>query len=280
MVIVHGVDKHKFQKFRDYNVSQDALDAFIKRKDGAIAGATVARRKNWKVGQQGDLRKQLEIAFTITGIFSTGNEEQDNAVLTGFQYAQDSRGLRGWANVIYVKLRGDVRAEAVAAAIDAMTRGKGAYHTNTQAEKTFMSSMLEDLDDMMKISRTVIMITLFVVLAGIANTISMSVRDRTQQIGVMRTLGYSRRSILSLVMAESALISVFGGILGVIVAFAVLHLRDITVQTRTYNFAVSLNWIVVLIGLGIALLVGFAGGLLPAFSASRLKIVDALRSVD
>jgi ABC-type antimicrobial peptide transport system permease subunit len=108
----------------------------------------------------------------------------------------------------------------------------------------------------------------------------MSVRDRTQQIGVMRTLGYTRGSVLSLVMTESALISIIGGAIGTAVAFGFFQLRDITVQTRTYNFAVSLNWLVVLTGLGIAVLVGFAGGFLPALRASRLKIVDALRSVD
>jgi len=277
MVIVHGVDKLKFDKFRYYNLTDEALEEFRNRKDAALAGQTIAKRKGWKIGQHVDLKAQLGIQFTITGIFFTGNEEQDNTVFTGFEYAQDSRDSRGKANLIYIRLREGMQAEKVAAVIDAMPLS---IKTNTQAEKSFVSSMLEDLGDMIKISRTVIMITLIVVFAGIANTISMSVRDRTQQIGVMRTLGYTRRSILSLVMTESAIISLFGGILGSLAAFGIFQLRDITVQTRTYNFSVSLSWVVVLVGLGIAVLVGFAGGLLPALRASRLNIVNALRSID
>lgn len=277
MVIVHGVDKEKFGQFRHYIISPEALESFRARKDAALVGKTVAKRKGWKVGQQVDLTEQLGLRFTVVGEFFTGNEEQDNAALVGFEYAQDSREYRGWANLIYVKLREGAHAENVAAAIDSLPLP---VKTNSQAEKSFVSSMLEDLGDMITISRTVIMITLIVVFAGIANTISMSVRDRTQQIGVMRTLGYTRRSILSLIMTESALISVLGGILGSIVAFVVFQLRDVTVQTRTYNFGVSLSWAVVATALGIAVLVGFAGGFLPAYRASRLNIVEALRSVD
>jgi len=277
MVIVHGVDKRKFDKFRIYNISEKELADFRSMKDGAIAGQRIASRKGWKVGQQVDVRKQLDLQFTIAGIFYTGNEEQDNTVFTGFEYAQDSRDSRGWTNLIYIRLREGAKAEKTAAAIDAMPLS---IKTNTQAEKSFVSSMLEDLGDMIRISRLVILITLVVVFAGIANTISMSVRDRTQQIGVMRTLGFRRNSVLSLVMAESAMISVIGGILAAIAAFGVFHLTEVAVQSRTYNFTVSLSPATVVAGLGIAVLVGIAGGFLPARRASRLNIVESLRSVD
>ncbi|MFH1421794.1 MAG: FtsX-like permease family protein [Planctomycetota bacterium] len=277
MTIVHGVDKQKFDKFRYYNLSDKTLEEFRSCKDGAIAGATIAKRKGWRIGQEIDLREQLGIQFNITGTFFTGNEEQDNTVLVGFEYAQDSQNSRGWANLIYIKLHEDANTEAITKQIDSMPLS---VKTKTQPEKSFMGSMLEDLNDMIQISRTVILITLIVVLAGIANTISMSVRDRTQQIGIMRTLGFSRGTILSLVLAESTLISVLGGLFGCMAAFILFRFQDVTVQARTYNFQVSLSWVVVLTGLLIAAAVGFIGGILPAVRASRLKIIEALRSID
>jgi ABC-type antimicrobial peptide transport system permease subunit len=96
----------------------------------------------------------------------------------------------------------------------------------------------------------------------------------------MRTLGYPRRTILSLVLTESTLICLIGGLLGCLAAFAAFLFFDVTVQARTYNFGVSLNGWTVLVSLGIAVLVGVAGGFLPALRASRMNIVKLLRSVD
>jgi putative ABC transport system permease protein len=277
MVTVHGVDKQIFDKFRNYNLSPEALEKFRATRDGAVIGAVIAKRKSWKVGQQVDLRAQLGLFMTITGIFVSGNEEFDNAVITGIEYAQDMREMRGQTNLIYVKVRDGASAEQVAKQIDAMPLP---VSTMTNPEKTFMGNMIEDLNDMMRISQIVILIALAVVLTGIANTISMSARDRTQQIGVMRALGFKRRTILGMILAESAMMSITGGVVGCLAAFALFMFQDITVQTRMYNFSIPISWLVVTTGLGIALAVGLLGGILPAYNASRLKIIDSLRSVD
>ncbi|MFC1586946.1 ABC transporter permease [Planctomycetota bacterium] len=277
MVIVHGIDKHKFTAFRDYNLPPETLAAFQNQRNGALVGASVAKRKGWKAGEQIDLTTQIGFIFTINGIFLTENEEQDNTILVGFEFAQDTKDSRGTANLIYARVREGVRPEEVAAEIDSLPLP---VRTRTQPEKNFMSAMLEDLNDMMNISRTVILITLIVAFAGIANAIAISVRDRTQQIGIMRTLGFLRRTIMAMILTESVIISLIGGITGVVGAMIVFQLQNITVQTRTYNFAISLNWMVMLAGLGVALLVGFIGGVLPAWQASRLKIIDSIRSVD
>jgi|GEM_PF-1656764 len=277
MVTVHGVDKNKFYKFRNYNLSEQGLLMFRNRKDAALIGATIAKRKNWEVGQVLDLRSQLGILLTVSSIFFTGNEELDNAVLIDFEYAQDCRDKRGWANLIYVKLREGSKPEEVAAKIDlAMSPIK----TRTRGEKIFLSSMLEDLNDMMNISRLIVLITLVVVLAGIANSISISVRDRTAQIGVMRTLGFKRKTVLSLILAEASLVSVVGGLIGCISAFVVFQVTEVTIQTRIYNFAISLTGAVILYSITISVIVGLLGGFAPALHASRLKIVESIRSIN
>lgn len=271
------MDKQKFQLFRNYELPADRLEAFRQTRDGALVGATIAKRKGWEVGQQVDLRSQLGLMFTVSGVFFTGNEEQDNTIVADIEYVQDTLDGRGRANTFFVKLKEGADAEAVAEKIDAMPLPT---RTATQAEKAFVSAMIEDLSGMMSLAGLVILVTLAVVFVSVANTVSMTVRDRTRQIGVMRTLGFKRRSVLLLIVCESAFVALLGGALGAAASWAVFHLQEITVQTRTFNFAVSLDPQVVLKAVGIAMCIGVIGGLIPAFRASRMNIVRSLGTTD
>lgn len=270
------MDKQKFQKFRHYEVIEGSADDFKAARDGALAGASVARRKGWKVGSTVDLRAQFGLLFVVKGIFFSGNEEQDNTILADIEYVQDEMGTRGAANMVLVKLNPDARADDVAAQIDAMPLPT---RTTTQAEKAFVSGMIEDLGDMIDISRLVILLTLAVVFVSVANTVSMSVRDRVRQIGVLRTLGFTRLTVMALIVSEAALLCLAGGALGVLASFLVLTLQDVTVQARSLNLEVSMPLEVVGVALAVANAVGVLGSALPALRASRLKIVDALGSV-
>ncbi|MDC1142338.1 ABC transporter permease [Planctomycetota bacterium] len=199
--MVHGVDKTKFQKFRSYEITEGDMDGFMSARDGALVGASIAKRKGWKAGQDIDLRDQLGILLSVKGIFVSGNEEQNNTIIADMEYVQDQYDHRGRANIFMVKLKPTAKAEDVAADVDAMPFPTG---TNSQAEKAFVSGMIEDLGDMISLSRLVILITLLVVFLSVANTVSMSVRDRTRQIGMMRTLGFKRWMVLSIVVSEAA----------------------------------------------------------------------------
>ena len=276
-MIVHGIDKSKFERFRQYNVTEGSMDEFLAARDGALVGASIARRKGWKSGQVIDLRAQLGLLLAVKGLFFSGNEEQDNTILAGLEYVQDQYAARGKANQVLVKLAPDAKAEDVAAVIDAMPLPT---RTSTQAETAYVSGMIEDLGDMIAVSRLVILVTLMVVFVSVANTVAMSVRDRTRQLGMMRTLGFRRVEILGLVIGESALICAVGGTIGAILAWGALQFQDVTVQARTLNLAVSMPWQVPVTAVAVSAAIGALGGLLPAWRASRLKIVDAIGSVD
>jgi putative ABC transport system permease protein len=275
-VIVHGVDKHKFESFREYRLTGGSMEDFRAARDGALVGASIARRKSWNVGETVDLRGQLGLLLEVKGVFVSGNEDEDNTILAGMDYVQDQYNARGQANFVMVKLHPEARAETVAAAIDALPTPTG---TNSQAEKAFVSGMIEDLADMIALSRLVILLTLGVVLVSVANAVSMSVRDRTRQLGVMRTLGFRRGQILGLVMTEAALVCVLGGVLGVAGAWALIALQDISVQARSLHLTVSMPWAVAGYALLVSLGIGAAGSLVSGLRASRLKIVDAVSSV-
>lgn len=253
------------------------MDDFLTSKDGALVGASIAGRKGWKVGQTVDLTRQLGLTFVVKGIFASGNEEQDNTTLMDISYVQDRFDARGVANTIMIKLAGSARADDVAARIDALPKPVG---TMTQAEKAYVSGMIEDLSDLINVSRLVILITLAVVFVSVANTVSMSVRDRTKQIGVMRTLGFRRLSVLVLVTAEAAILCLAGGVIGVAAVWLLLRFQSVTVQARNLNLEVAMPIAVVLAALAVAAAIGIAGSFWPAWRASRLKIVDCLGSTE
>jgi len=276
-VIVHGVDKHKFEKFRDYRMVDGSRSAFMEARDGALVGSSIADRKSWKVGDTIDLRGQLGLLMEVKGIFFSGNEEQDNLVLAGLDYVQDQYDARGQANIVVVRVAEGARAEDVAAAIDALPLPTG---TNTQPELAFISGMIEDLGDMIALSRLVILITLLVVFVSVANSVSMSVRDRTRQLGVMRTLGFRRWQIMSLVVTEASMVCLVGGVVGVGAAWLAITFQDVTVQARSMNLTVQMPWDVMALALLASLAIGFGGSLFSGFRAARLKLVNAIGSVE
>ena len=271
------MDKSKFRRFRSYEIVSGSVEEFAAARDGALVGASIARRKGWKVGQRLDLTSLLGIAFEVKGIFFAGNEEQDNTILADLEYVQDQYNARGIANTIVVKLDPAVKAEDVAAQIDALPLPT---RTHSEAEKAFVIAMIEDLGEMMNLSYAVILLTLVVVLVSVVNAVSMSVRDRTPQLGMLRTLGFTRLGILRLVLLESALVALLGGLVGVGVAWLVLTLQEVTVQARTFNLEIALPWQVGALAIGMAAAVGLLGSVLPALRAARLNIVAAVGAVE
>ena len=229
------------------------------------------------MGETVDLRDQLGILFTVSGIFDSDDEQMNNVILSDMEYVQDQNNQRGRANTFMVKLKPDARAEDVAAEMDALPLPT---NTRSEPENAFVSGMLSDLSDMVALSRLVILITLIVVFVSVGNTVSMSVRDRTQQIGMLRTLGFKRFSITMMVVGEAGMVALIGGVVGAGVALAIINLYEIPLQGRLSNFAITLPSEVVLMGLGLAAGIGILGGILPAIRASRMKIVEALRRVD
>ena len=143
-----------------------------------------------------------------------------------------------------------------------------------------MSAAVEDLRQTLTLSHLVMVVTLGVLLVSIANTISMSVRDRVQEFGVVRALGFRRVHIVGMVMGESLLLGLLGGTLGLLSAFLLLNLQGWYYGILGVNVRIQVTPEVAVLALVISVGVGLLGGVLPAIGASRLKIVSSLRNVD
>jgi putative ABC transport system permease protein len=258
--------------------------AFLEDRTGCIVGDGLAKRFEWHLGDRIVLQPGIpqygsqDYAFTIRGIYRAGSSAVDNqSMMFQWKYADErstQQGLVGW----YVAQVADPdKAAQVSQAID-QRFANSPYETKTETEKAFsasFASMLGNLNVLLgSVALAVVITTLFV--AG--NTMAMSVRERTTEIAVMRTLGFQSSVIFGLVVGEGLVVAFLGGAIGAVVARLTIN-GEFLQMTGGFipAFGVS-NWNL-LVGLGLSALIGVLAAVLPAMMASRLKVVDALRRV-
>jgi putative ABC transport system permease protein len=264
-------------------LTPDAKKAFLEDRTGCIVGAGLAKRYGFKPGDRITLQVGIPIYgthdfdFTVKAIYRTSGPPVDNqSMFFHWKYADERSLVKGQAGWYVAQIANPDQAAQVALAID-QKFANSPYETKTDTERAFQSSfvsMFGNLNLLLgSISLAVVITTLFV--AG--NTMAMSVRERTTEIGVMRTLGFPSATIFMLVAGEGLLMSILGGLVGVGLARAIVNPNFLS--AGGFIPAIGVTEGNVLTGLGLSVLIGVLAGLIPATMASRLKIVDALRRV-
>ncbi|MDD5332770.1 MAG: ABC transporter permease [Rhodoferax sp.] len=272
--------------FPEVAVSQAERKAFAETRTGALIGERLAQKYGWKVGDHVPLQSQIfpdktgskNWQFDIVGILHATDKKTggffDQMFLLNWKYFDDTtpynQGSVGW----YVTRVVDVnQADRVAKAIDALSANSD-HETRTQTEQAATASWMKQLADIGLIVGSIMGAVFFTLLLLSGNTMMQAVRERTSEIAVLKTIGFSGRSVLAMVLAESVLLLLLGGILG-------LALASVVIPAVSAGSGGMLNlppvgagsW-----GLGLALmlLIGVLVGALPAWNAMRLNIVDAL----
>jgi putative ABC transport system permease protein len=257
--------------------------AFLEDRTACIVGDGLAKRYGFKVGDKISLQVGIPVYgtkdfdYNVAGIYRSGGAAVDNqSMMFHWKYADERSlqpGLAGW---FIAQIANPDRATEVSSAIDAKF-ANSPNETKTETEKAFQStfvSMFGNLNLLLgSIALAVVITTLFVS----ANTMAMSVRERTTEIAVMRTLGFRARTIFLLVAGEALVMAIVGGAIGGLLARAIVNPGIL--QTGGFVPEMTVNNANVLAGLALSALIGVLAGLIPATMASRLKIVDALRRV-
>jgi putative ABC transport system permease protein len=268
-------------KFWRIKIDPAAMKAFHARANAAIVGVRLMRSYNWKVGQTVTLGTLNNNAFVIAGVFSADGSALETRALAGRSFLQDALDSRGICNNIMILVDDARHADEVIRFIDEeMSFPK---KTHTKREKAFLATIAEEMSNMLSFSRWIVLSTLLVILMGVANTVSMSMRDRVQEIGVLRTLGFRRLTIAGIVLSESVLVSLAGGVLAIPTVLGGLALFNALVgviHIRGVGVAVDIEPGLLLLSLPVAATAGVLGGILPALFASRKKIVDCFRAID
>jgi putative ABC transport system permease protein len=265
-------------------VSDEEKQAFLADRTGCLVGDGLAKKYAWKVGDKIVLQPGIpnygsqDYPFTIRGIYKAGSSAVDNqSMLFQWKYVDERSDVKGQVGWYVAEVANPDQAAQVAMAID-QKFANSPYETKTDTEQQFsasFASMLGNLNLLLgSVALAVVLSTLFV--AG--NTMAMSVRERTTEIAVMRTLGYPASTVFLLVVGEGLVVSVIGGAAGALLARVVINGEYLGLAGGFIPaFGVN-NWNVI-VGLGLSVLIGLLAALIPATMASRLKIVDALRRV-
>jgi putative ABC transport system permease protein len=276
-----AVDKDTwFDVYADYVVSPEGRDAFMKDRQACMVGRALAKRFGFKVGDRLPLRGTIwggNWEFNVVGIYDGSRPEADTSgMFFRADYLDESRqfgqGTVGW---YVVKLGDPDEAVQVAKAIDTLFENSP-FETLTQTEKAFAASFVKQMGNVELLIMTIGAVVFFTLLLVTGNTMAIAVRERSGELAVLKTVGFSDARVLRLILAEAILIAGQGGLIGLALAKVVIPALSRALPMLGALYVSPLTFVA---GFALALAVGTAAGLLPAIGAMRLRVVDALRRI-
>jgi putative ABC transport system permease protein len=262
--------------------AEQRLD-FIRTRTGAIAGRRLAQKYGWKIGDRIPIQATVWVRengettweFDLVGIYDGAEQGTDTTnFYFQYDYLDEARafghGLVGW---YMVRVQDPDHAAGAAGLIDAEF-ANSPQETKTETEGAFLRGWAQQIGDITTIMTAILSAVFFTILLVTGNTMAQSVRERTEELGVLKAMGFSNLLTLVLVLAESCLLALIGGAAGLAIAWFLISSGDPTGGALPMFFFPRQNlfW-----GILIALALGLAAGWLPAQQAMRLHIAEALR---
>jgi putative ABC transport system permease protein len=256
--------------------------AWLATRTGAIVGRTTANRFGWKVGDRIPIQATIWPAktgvtweFDLVGIFDGTKEGVD---LSGFYFRHDyfdemrrfGKGQVGW---YIVRVQDHDRAPEIAAAIDAEFANSSA-ETKAETEGAFVQAFAKQIGDIGTITIGILLAVFFTILLVSGNTMAQAVRERTEELGVLKAVGFTNAGVLMLVLLESTLLALLAGGAGLALAWALISRGDPT-NGALPQFHLPRHDLA--LGALQALALGLLAGMFPAWQAMRLRIAEALR---
>ena len=268
------------QIYPEYRLLPEETRAWLADRQGAIAGRDLAERYGWKVGDRIPLLSSLwqpkePWEFNLVGIYDAKDGVDKTQFFFRYDYLDENRRseLRGVVGWYVVKIANAAQAVALGRTFDEMFANSGA-ETKTTTEKGFVESFAKQIGDIGAIMIAISSTVLFMFGLVAASTMAQSVRERTNELAVLKTLGFTGGRILALVLSESLFIVFLGGGLGLAVARMFVQRGDPTGGLLPVFILPPRD---IATGIALMLLMGLLAGVAPAMGAMRLSITDALR---
>ena len=272
------------QVFPELIVPDQEWNTFLKDRQGAIVGAATMKRFGWKVGDRIPINTTLyglqnkTFEFNLDGVYHGAKREDDETQFwLQWEYFKESvpesvQGQIGWYTI---RIADPSDAPRIAKTIDNAYLNSP-YETKTETESAFAQGWVKQFGNIKFLIMSIGTVVFFTLLLVTGNTMAISVRERTNELGVLKAIGFSDRAVLGFILGESMMIALAGcvGLLLAVVAIPTLSramaglLPPLLVTAKTLG-----NGVIA------ALVVGFASGILPAYGAMRMRVVNALRRV-
>jgi putative ABC transport system permease protein len=258
----------------------DQVKAWQQDRAGALVDVTLANKYGWKIGDRIHLQGNIfpaNLDLTIRAIYH--RDPPQNALYFNAKYLEEAvpwfKGQAGW---YAAQIDSAEHVSEASRTIDDMFRNSP-LQTKTESEKAFQLGFVASLGNVKAFILSICGAVVFAIMLVSANTMAMSVRSRTREVAVLKTLGFTKQRVLSIFVSESVALAVLGGLLGILVAIPV-----ISGMTRSFiGFGIPLNMKVNAptagLAMSVAVVLGIVSGYLPAYKASRMNIVDGLRHI-
>jgi putative ABC transport system permease protein len=266
--------------YKEIKLEPDQVEKWLSDRQGIIVGKDIAARYGWKIGDRIPLMSSIYQGkepweFNISGIYDAETGFDKTQLFLRYDYLDENwnspqEGLIGW---YVVKISDPSRAAELGQTFDSMFANSGT-ETKTTTEKGFIEGFAKQIGDIGSITVAIASTVLFMFGLVAASTMVQSVRERTSELAVLKTLGFSDIKILTIVLLESLFITVVGGGFGLAAAWFFVQRGD---PTGGFLPVWSLPQANVVAGIGLMVLMGLVAGVVPAIAAMRLQITDALR---
>lgn len=266
----------------EYALTESERQDFIREPTACIVGRKTAERHNFKLGDRvtivGDIFP-VTLEFVVRGIYSSPIDNE--SLFFHYKYLNESLegGMRDQAGTFMIRMQRPEDANAISLAIDDLFRNSPAQ-TKTETEQAFGLSFLSFLGDVKLILLSICAAVTFTILLVSGNTMAMSVRERVREVGILKTLGFTNGAVLSILVGEAIVIALIGGAIGTALAAGLCALIR-NAPTFFADFSqLGVTPGVAAICLLVSALIGLTSSFIPAWSASRRSIIEALRFND
>ena len=271
------------QVFPELLVPDDQWNAFLKDREGAIAGARTAERFHWKVGDRIPIKTTLyggnSWEFNLDGIYHGQRPEDDETQFwLQWDYFEERipEAIKGQIGWYVLRVNNPDDSVRVAKAIDDKFANSPS-ETKTETESAFAAGWVKQFGNIQFLIQSIGSVVFFTLLLVTGNTMAISVRERTAELAVMKAIGFSGPRVLIFILAEALVIALAGGLLGL--GLALLAIPALAKALNGMLPQLLLDPSILILGLVAALVVGIASGILPGLGAMRMRVVEAFRRV-
>jgi putative ABC transport system permease protein len=273
-----GTDPEELLKvYPEFEIPADQVAAWQHDRAGAIVDSELAKKHNWKVGDRLNIKGTifpLNLELTIRGIYTAPTST--SAIYFNKTYLDEGYpDVKGSEGIFAVLVDSPSNVTRVARTIDEEFRN-APKPTKSESERAFQLDFVQMLGNVKAFILSICLAVVFTILLVSANTMAMSIRERTREIAVLKTLGFTRNSILGLFVGEAVSLALVGGIVGTLIAYFLIAGMQ---KQGGFMTGMSVTLPTVIVALVVAALVGFLSAFIPSYHASKVNIVDGLRHI-
>jgi len=268
-----------FKVYTDFKIPQDQLEAWQHDRAGVVVDNGLAKKFGWKIGDRIVLMGTIwaaNLELTIRGIFNPPQPSQ--SVYFDRKYLEEAVPvMKDQSGTFGILADSPADVPKVATAVDDMFHNSP-QQTKTESEKAFGMDFVAMLGNVKAFILSICGAVVFATLLVAANTMAMSIRERTREVAVLKTLGFTRKTVLALFVGEAVIVAAIAGLIGVGLGSGLMYMVGHNSQAGFFQ-GITVNWATMIVALVLASLVGFVAAMLPSYNASRVDIVEGLRYI-